>query len=192
MGEEPPTQRIMQRVVSRLPFLARSFAAEASPAGVEKFEDLKFSFAVPARVLVDNKSVVRVTLPGRGGTLGVERNMPPTVAELRPGVVLVEFEKGEKEEFFVPVRRRVTPVRACILAIARWRVGFPGFEGVLVPLRPLFPNIRVIHIVIYHFSAENGGMMAMVSPQMAASVAEPSSHECSPLHGHILPACVFS
>ena len=81
--------------------MTRSFAADA--AGVEKFEDLRFSFAVPDRVLVDNKSVVRVTLPGRGGTLGVERNMPPAVAELRPGVVLVEYEKGDKEEFFVPV-----------------------------------------------------------------------------------------
>lgn len=32
----------------------------------------------------------------------MEKNMPPTVAELRPGVVLVEYEKGDKEEFFVP------------------------------------------------------------------------------------------
>jgi hypothetical protein len=79
----------------------RAFATEAAP---EKFDELKFSFAVPDRVLVDNKTVYRVTLPGRGGTMGVEKNMPPVVAELRPGVVLVEYDKGEKEEFFVPVR----------------------------------------------------------------------------------------
>ncbi len=64
---------------------------------------MHLSLAVPSRVLVNNKPVARVTLPGRGGTFGVEKNMPPTVAELRPGVVLVEYEKGDKEEFFVPV-----------------------------------------------------------------------------------------
>ena len=82
---------------------ARSLATEAAAPAGTVLDQLHLSLAVPSRVLVNNKPVARVTLPGRGGTFGVEKNMPPTVAELRPGVVLVEYEKGEKEEFFVPV-----------------------------------------------------------------------------------------
>ena len=87
--------------------LARSFArtmsTDAAAATGGKLDELHLNFAVASRTLVKNRVVSRVTLPGRGGTFGVEKNMPPTVAELRPGVVLVEYEKGEKEEFFVPV-----------------------------------------------------------------------------------------
>ena len=105
-----PLPRSMLRLTSKFTPLSRSlvrgFSAEtaaATPAG-GKLEELHLNFAVASRTLVKNRVVTRVTLPGRGGTFGVEKNMPPTVAELRPGVVLVEYEKGEKEEFFVPVR----------------------------------------------------------------------------------------
>ena len=105
--------------------LVRSFSAEtaaAVPAG-GKLEELHLNFAVASRTLVKNRVVTRVTLPGRGGTFGVEKNMPPTVAELRPGVVLVEYEKGEKEEFFVPVRAVWLPLTGvCLAETPAWAV----------------------------------------------------------------------
>jgi F0F1-type ATP synthase epsilon subunit len=43
-----------------------------------------------------------VTIPGRDGVMGVERNAPPLVAELKPGVVRVDFLDNTTEEVFVP------------------------------------------------------------------------------------------
>lgn len=77
--------------------------AEASPAapaaaGVE----LVLNLAVPSKALVSKKAVLRVTLPGRGGTFGLEKNSPPVLAELRPGVVRVDHLDSTIEEHFVP------------------------------------------------------------------------------------------
>jgi hypothetical protein len=103
-GSEPISSMAFRVLSTASRSFTRSFSAEAAATSTgAKHDALHLRFAVPSRVLVNNKVVSRVTLPGRGGTFGVERNMPPTVAELRPGVVLVEYEKGEKEEFFVPV-----------------------------------------------------------------------------------------
>eukprot|EP00567_Pseudictyota_dubia_P008770 CAMPEP_0197450582 /NCGR_PEP_ID=MMETSP1175-20131217/25809_1 /TAXON_ID=1003142 /ORGANISM="Triceratium dubium, Strain CCMP147" /LENGTH=188 /DNA_ID=CAMNT_0042983035 /DNA_START=30 /DNA_END=596 /DNA_ORIENTATION=- len=77
-------------------------AADGAAVASDKHEDLILSLSVPERSLVDAKPVERVTLPGRGGTYGVEKNMPPSVSELRPGVVLVDYGKGETEQFFIP------------------------------------------------------------------------------------------
>jgi F0F1-type ATP synthase epsilon subunit len=87
------------------PLCARSAAPCSSWCGVAPCAgaDLHLSLAVPSRVLVNNKVVSRVTLPGRGGVMGVERGVPPFGSELKPGVILVEYEKGEAEKFFVPV-----------------------------------------------------------------------------------------
>lgn len=34
--------------------------------------------------------------------MGIEAKAPPFLTELRPGVVSIEYEKGETESFFVP------------------------------------------------------------------------------------------
>ena len=43
-----------------------------------------------------------MTIPGREGVMGVERNAPPVVAELKPGVVRVDFLDNTTEEVFIP------------------------------------------------------------------------------------------
>lgn len=72
--------------------------AAASAARTE----LRLRLAVPSGTLVDGAEVSRVTLPGRAGTYGVEKNAPPLVSELRPGVVVVDYIDGRSDKFFVP------------------------------------------------------------------------------------------
>ena len=85
---------------------ARCMATEAE-GGAAVNEELVFNLSVPDRSLVAGKEVTRVTLPGRAGVFGVEKNMPPMVSELRPGAIMVEYTSSEKEEFFIPVRPAV-------------------------------------------------------------------------------------
>lgn len=90
----PPSRSFHSSVLS----LAE--AAKASATAVQP--ELVLNFAVPNRTLVSKKQVKRVTVPGRDGALGLERNSPPTLSELRPGVVRVDFADGATEDFFVP------------------------------------------------------------------------------------------
>lgn len=76
-------------------------ASEAAPAATSS-SDLVLNLAVPTKALVSGKVVSRVTLPGRDGVFGIEKNSPPMVAELRPGVIRVDFADASSEEFFVP------------------------------------------------------------------------------------------
>lgn len=66
------------------------------------FVQITLNFAVAHSAVVNNKPATRVTVPGRGGTVGIEAKAPPFLTELRPGVVSIEYEKGETESFFVP------------------------------------------------------------------------------------------
>lgn len=78
-------------------------AKEAPVAAVTgKLNELTLNFAVPHRAIVNRKEVKRVTFPGREGAMGIERNAPPIVSELRPGVVRVDHADGSIEEVFVP------------------------------------------------------------------------------------------
>lgn len=77
---------------------ARLLAEEATGKAAE----LRVTLAVPAAPILSRAECVRVTLPGRGGTYGVEKNSPALLSELRPGVVRVDFADGKKQEFFVP------------------------------------------------------------------------------------------
>lgn len=44
-----------------------------------------------------------MTVPGRDGALGIEKNSPPLLTELKPGVVRVDFnDSTASEEFFIP------------------------------------------------------------------------------------------
>jgi len=76
-------------------------AAEKAAAAADTSE-LVLNLAVPHRSLVAKMAVKRVTLPGRDGVFGVEKNSPPLLSELRPGVIRVDFNDGASEEYFVP------------------------------------------------------------------------------------------
>ena len=86
--------------------LARAFsstaarAADAAPAAAST--ELILNFAVPSKPLVYKKAVKRVTLPGRDGAFGLEKNSPPLLSELKPGVVRVDYEDNTSEEHFIP------------------------------------------------------------------------------------------
>lgn len=79
----------------------RSAAAPAAAAST-KLPELVLNFALPHRALVAKKDVKRVTLPGRDGALGIEKNSPPLLSELQPGVVRVDFNDNTSEEYFIP------------------------------------------------------------------------------------------
>lgn len=80
---------------------ARAAAAPASATSAV-LPELTLSLALPHRSLVAKKEVKRVTLPGRDGALGLEKNSPPLLTELQPGVVRVDFLDNTAVEFFVP------------------------------------------------------------------------------------------
>ena len=64
--------------------------------------ELTVNVAAPEGALVKGKAVKRVTLPGRAGVFGIEKNSPPMLSELRPGIIRVDHIDGSAEEFFVP------------------------------------------------------------------------------------------
>ena len=69
----------------------------------DKRVELTLNFAIPHRSLVNKKEVKRVTVPGRDGSLGIEKNSPPLLTELKPGVVRVDYnDSTASEEYFVP------------------------------------------------------------------------------------------
>jgi len=77
--------------------------AGAAAATAGKEADLTLNFAIPHMTILSKKVVSRVTLPGRDGAFGIEKNSPAFLSELRPGVVKVEFaDASAAEEYFVP------------------------------------------------------------------------------------------
>lgn len=92
----------MSRATSRAFHTARPALAAAADAGAGASSELRLTFALPHKSLVAGKEVKRVTLPGRDGVFGVEKNSPPAIAELGPGLIRVDFIDNTSEEFFVP------------------------------------------------------------------------------------------
>jgi F0F1-type ATP synthase epsilon subunit len=92
---------MMNRVARRCISTTSRVLAEAEAAAADSSE-LRLNLAVPARALISDMEVARVTLPGRAGKFGVEKSSPPMVAELKPGVVHVLHTSGSEDEFFVP------------------------------------------------------------------------------------------
>jgi hypothetical protein len=80
------TSRTFVRAMHASSALLADAAAPAAAAGASS-SGLVLNLAVPSRSLVANKVVKRVTVPGRGGVLGLQKDTPPVVAELRPGIV---------------------------------------------------------------------------------------------------------
>ena len=97
----PPPPPLLPATLSLRP-LVRAFAAEAAPASASAPTELTLNFAAPARSIVAKKAVVRVTVPGRGGALGVEKNTPTILTELAPGIVTVNHTDNSVEKVFIP------------------------------------------------------------------------------------------
>lgn len=64
--------------------------------------ELRLNVAVPHTTLVADAEVKLVTMPARDGVMGIEKNSPPIIAELKPGMLRVDYLDGKVEEFFVP------------------------------------------------------------------------------------------
>eukprot|EP00474_Spongospora_subterranea_P008448 CRZ08906.1 hypothetical protein [Spongospora subterranea] len=63
---------------------------------------LRLNFNVPHQAIVKNEEVHQVTIPGTEGEFGVLAGHVPIVAELQPGVVTVDYGKGDKpSKYFV-------------------------------------------------------------------------------------------
>lgn len=81
---------------------ARALADEAAEAAAGS-DELRLTLAVPDKALVDKREVSRVTVPGRAGTYGIQKKSPPSLSELRPGVVDVDFGgKEDNVKYFIP------------------------------------------------------------------------------------------
>jgi F0F1-type ATP synthase epsilon subunit len=94
------SSRLGARALHSSARLAKAHSDEQVVVG--KLEQLTLNFAIPHRAIVNKREVKSVTIPGRDGVMGVERNAPPLVAELKPGVVRVDFLDNTTEEVFVP------------------------------------------------------------------------------------------
>ena len=81
--------------------VARTMATEAEEAAATFGDDeIMLNLALPHGSLV-KAACKRVTVPGRGGVYGIQRNSPPMLSELKPGVVLVDYGRDEPERFIV-------------------------------------------------------------------------------------------
>lgn len=86
----------------------RSVAASGSrrwlsaAAADAKNDELVFTLSVPSRSLVNNRTVKRVTVPAAEGELGLEKDGPASLLELRPGIVDVLNEDDSSDKWFIP------------------------------------------------------------------------------------------
>lgn len=64
--------------------------------------ELRLNVAVPHTTLVSDAEVKIVTVPGRDGMFAIEKNSPPIISELKPGMLRVDFLDGTTQEYFVP------------------------------------------------------------------------------------------
>ena len=92
----------IERMASLQKDCAAALPAMFKYADILAFEAGLLTLALPNRSLVAKREVARVTLPGRDGVFGTEKNSPPVVAELAPGLVRVDYLDATSEEFFIP------------------------------------------------------------------------------------------
>lgn len=95
------TTRVAARAWATTRAPVRVAAVRGLATEVEAAEDqIMLNLALPHGSLV-NAACKRVTVPGRGGTYGIQRNSPPMLSELKPGVVLVDYGKDEPERYII-------------------------------------------------------------------------------------------
>lgn len=87
--------------VTRAVVATRAFATEGDEAAAEFGDDqIMLNLALPTGSLV-KAACKRVTVPGRGGTYGIQRNSPAMLSELKPGTVLVDYGQDNFERFII-------------------------------------------------------------------------------------------
>ena len=79
----------------------------AQETNVENIQQVKLNFSSPIGSVYENSFVDMVNVPGMTGVYAIGPSMPPTISELRPGIVDV-FEKNEKKSYFIPAGYAIT------------------------------------------------------------------------------------
>eukprot|EP00013_Stygamoeba_regulata_P021723 CAMPEP_0177651768 /NCGR_PEP_ID=MMETSP0447-20121125/12736_1 /TAXON_ID=0 /ORGANISM="Stygamoeba regulata, Strain BSH-02190019" /LENGTH=160 /DNA_ID=CAMNT_0019154895 /DNA_START=39 /DNA_END=521 /DNA_ORIENTATION=- len=83
-------------------------------------EAVKLTFAAPHASLFNKEDVRCVTIPARYGVMGVYPGHVPTIAPLKPGVVIVERE-GKQEKYFISGGfAYVHPDSSCDISVAEY------------------------------------------------------------------------
>lgn len=75
----------------------RSFSSEATEAA----DSVSLNFSVPYESIYNGAKVESVIIPGTEGEYGVSANHVPYVAQMKPGVLTVQFDANESEQYFV-------------------------------------------------------------------------------------------
>ena len=75
----------------------RQFADAAAPASGL----MKLNFNLPQETLYDGTNIKSVIVPGAMGEYEVTADHVPIVAELKAGMLTINFEDGEEEKYFV-------------------------------------------------------------------------------------------
>lgn len=74
----------------------RQFADAAPASGL-----MKLNFNLPQETLYDGTNIKSVIVPGAMGEYEVTADHVPIVAELKAGMLTINFEDGEEEKYFV-------------------------------------------------------------------------------------------
>ncbi|KAL7750266.1 delta subunit of the central stalk of mitochondrial F1F0 ATP synthase, atp16 [Sorochytrium milnesiophthora] len=81
--------------------LARTYATEAAKPAAGGNHRLVLSFVAPHQALYSKKEVKQVNLAAVSGDMGILANHVPVIEQLRPGMVEVVEQNGQKNRFFV-------------------------------------------------------------------------------------------
>ncbi len=77
----------------------RQFADAAAAAPASGL--MKLNFNLPQETLYDGTNIKSVIVPGAMGEYEVTADHVPIVAELKAGMLTINFEDGEEEKYFV-------------------------------------------------------------------------------------------
>eukprot|EP01111_Echinosteliopsis_oligospora_P009614 TRINITY_DN284_c0_g1_i1.p1 TRINITY_DN284_c0_g1~~TRINITY_DN284_c0_g1_i1.p1 ORF type:complete len:199 (-),score=67.34 TRINITY_DN284_c0_g1_i1:194-706(-) len=93
-----------RRVISSTPIITSSISRNVirsrGYADVATDRSLVASLVCPHSPIFIERKVDLLTVPGSAGVFGIAKDHVPTIAELQPGLVVVD-EGGKKEKFFV-------------------------------------------------------------------------------------------
>ena len=81
--------------------LLRSLRSSTTSVSSRAMSEMSFTFAAPNGVHYNQANVKQVDVPSFAGSLGILPQHVPTLAVLKPGVITVEEESGDKKQFFV-------------------------------------------------------------------------------------------
>lgn len=91
----------------------RSFSSEATEAA----DSVSLNFSVPYESIYNGAKVESVIIPGTEGEYGVSANHVPYVAQMKPGVLTVQFDANESEQYFVAGGYAVTHANSVTVSL---------------------------------------------------------------------------